>query len=199
MEIKKILIIGDSFSSLQLAGTSGWPALLMNYYDINNISSPGIGEYKILQKLKSQNLKLYDLIILCHTSPYRVHCEENPLYDNNHMYRKSDILFADAESKKTPIALSLCQYFNLVFDLDYYTFVHTKCCEDIAELTKDIPVIHLTNFKWDELYKFNDLINFYKFWQKNKGPYCHYNSEGSLQIANILLDKIKLIEYNHET
>ena len=62
--MKKILIAGDSFSSLQLAGKNGWPKLLTNYYDVTNISQPGIGEYKILQRLKSQDLSKYDLVYI---------------------------------------------------------------------------------------------------------------------------------------
>jgi hypothetical protein len=190
---KKLLICGDSFSSTQLSGNTGWPVLLRNMYDVTNISQPGVGEYKILQQLKSQNLQLYDLIIISHTSPYRVHCEENPLYDKDHLYRKSDIIFADAENKKTPISLSVCDYFNLVFDLEYYRFVHSSCCAAIDQLTTQLPALHITHFEWDDLYQFPKLINFYKHWKKNTGQYCHYSVQGNEQVYNILQSQLELI------
>ena len=193
----KLLICGDSFSSDQLAGDFGWPILLRNTHDVTNISHPGVGEYKILQQLKSQNLQLYDLIIISHTSPYRIHCEENPLYDKDHLYRKSDIIFADAENKKTLISSSLCDYFNLVFDLEYYKFVHSGYCSAINQLIAEKPALHITHFDWSDLYRFPNLTNFYNLWKGNKGQYCHYTVQGNQQVYDILQSKIKLIIDDH--
>ena len=75
--MKKILIVGDSFSSNSLAGEYGWTTLLANSYQVTNVSSPGIGQYKILKKIEKQNLSWFDQIIISHTSPNRVYCKEN--------------------------------------------------------------------------------------------------------------------------
>lgn len=193
--MKKILIAGDSFSSLQLAGKNGWPKLLTNYYDVTNISQPGIGEYKILQRLKSQDLSKYDLVLISHTSENRLHCETNPLYSKNHLYHYSDIIFADAESKQSQlkIAKSIVDYFKEVFDPEYYRFIHHSCCQEIDNLTTGMPVIHMTNFEWNNLYPFRNLINFYDLWINNPGPEVHYSDHGNQVILKTLVDKINIL------
>lgn len=186
----KILIVGDSFSSFQLANNYGWPALLAQKFKVTNLSQPGIGEYKILQKLQTQNLDLYDLIIVSHTSPYRVHCQENPMYPPNHLYRKSDIIFADAEQKKSTDADAIVTYFTKIFDPDYYKFIHYSCCSAIDNLTKTLPVLHITHFEWDDLYPFEKLINFYSHWTKNKGSYNHYTVDANQYILETILEAV---------
>lgn len=183
---KRILIVGDSFSSEQLSGEFGWPALLRKQYNIDNMSAPGIGEYKILQKLIASGIGKYDLVIVSHTSPNRLHCETNPLYPSSHVYHRSDIIFADAEykSKQNPIAKSLVDYFEHVFDVEYYKFIHSCCCREIDQLTKNVPTLHITHFDWTGLYEFAGMTNFYKLWLKNRGQYSHYN-----KVANEIIFK----------
>lgn len=183
----KLLISGDSFSSSHLAGEFGWPTLLSADFDITNTSYPGVGEYKILQQLKSQNLDLFDAIVIAHTSPNRIHCERNPLYPPGHIYSKSDIIFADVENKNSK---ELVGYFADIFDFEYYKFVHTMCCREIDQLTQNRLVIHLTNFEWTGLYQFENLTNFYNLWIKNKGKYVHYNIQANQYIAQLISKKI---------
>lgn len=186
----KVLIIGDSFSSVQLADNYGWPALLAKKYNVTNLSQPGIGEYKILKKLQTHNLQLYDLIIISHTSPFRLHCEENPLYPPDHLYRNSDIIFADAEQKKSTDAQAIVTYFTKIFDIDYYKFIHYNCCCEIDKLTSGLPVLHITHFEWDNLYQFKKLINFYTYWTTNKGTYNHYTQEANQYILETILEAV---------
>jgi hypothetical protein len=62
MTENKVLIVGDSFSSEQLSGECGWPVLLKQDFAVTNLSSPGVGQYKILKQLlniwkkKKQNI-----------------------------------------------------------------------------------------------------------------------------------------------
>lgn len=192
MEIKKILIVGDSFSSLQLAGKNGWPQLLSERFLVTNLSQPGIGEYKILQKLKTQNFCDFDLILISHTSENRLHCETNPLYSQSHLYHSSDIIFADAESKQDSldIAKSIVDYYKKIFDPEYYQFIHYYCCQEIDKITSDMPVIHMTNFEWSHLYPFKNLINFYKTWLENPGTEVHYSDKGNRIVFDTLIERI---------
>lgn len=183
----RLLIVGDSFSSLQLSDKYGWPALLEKHFSITNLSSPGIGEYKIMRKLLGQDLKKYDGVIISHTSPNRIHCEINPLYPARHLYRNSDIIFADAESKQpNSESIIFIEHFKKIFDFEYYKFIHTNCCREIDLYTKNIPVIHMTNFDWSGLYRFDRMINFYKYWLNNRGNYVHYTTEANQFIAELL-------------
>ena len=183
-----ILIAGDSFASLQLSGSNGWPKKLAEQYSVTNVAEPGIGEYKILQNLKNQNINTFDLVIVSHTSPNRIHCDTNPLYPADHIYSKSDIIFADAENKKSQF---LIDYFKFIFDPEYYQFVHTSCCQEIDRLTTSVPTIHMTNFEWTNLYNFKSMLNFHNLWLENRGTEVHYNEYGNQVILDTLLDRIK--------
>jgi len=192
---KHILIVGDSFSSSQLSGTNGWPVLLQKNFCITNKSSPGIGEYKILQTLQAAELTNYNLILISHTSPNRLHCTSNPLYPIDHMYSQSDVIFADAESRagQVPVAASIVDYYKYIFDMDYYKFIHTCCCEKINQLTQSVPVLHITHFDWTGLYQFDNMINFYTFWMDNRGNFAHYTQEANQTVYKQLHDRIQEI------
>lgn len=191
---KKILIVGDSFASERLSGGIGWPSLLTKEYTVTNMALPGIGEYKILTLLKSQQLNHFDFVIVSHTSPYRVHTEINPLYPENHIYHASDLIFTDVENKidNDEIARSLYVYFQKVFDNTYYEWIHTKCCEEIncLEQKSCAKFIHITHFEWKNLYRFPNLTNFYNLWRVNKGPFAHYNKKGSSVIHQHLKSRM---------
>ena len=195
MPKKNLLIVGDSFSSESLSGLSGWPVLLQQDFNVTNLSKPGIGEYKILQQVKSVDLEKYDLLLLSHTSPNRVHTLTNPLYPPNHLYSNSDIIFTDAESKinQHPIARDIVGYYKYIFDLDYYKFIHNSCCQEIDQLTKNTKVLHITHFDWTDLYQFNSMINFYNFWLDNRGDVAHYTKQANQTIYNQLQIKLQEI------
>jgi hypothetical protein len=190
----KILIAGDSFASAELAGEYGWVQQLADVHPVTNISSPGIGEYKIYQRLNSVELDWYDAIIVSHTSPNRVHCEENFLYPNGHIYRASDLIFADVESKRktNKFAESMFEYFGFVFDPDYYKFVHSSSCQAIDQLTQNKKVIHITHFDWTDLYTFSSMINFYQTWVSNQGTCNHYNKQGNEIIFQTVMKELNV-------
>jgi|APSaa5957512535_1039671.scaffolds.fasta_scaffold24862_2 hypothetical protein len=187
---KRVLICGDSFAADVLSDKTSWTKLLTNEYDVTNVASPGIGEYKILQQLKSNISNDYDYIIISHTSPNRIHTMENPLYPKkSHPYHISDVLFNDVDDKRgdNSDADWLYDYFLKVFDVEYYKYVHTSCCRDIDELTNIQNVLHITHFEWDDFYQFgHDFRNFYPMWLQNKGQVNHYNDVGN----GIIFDSI---------
>jgi hypothetical protein len=197
--MKKILIVGDSFSSAQLAGEHGWPRLLAQQHDVTNASHPGIGQYKIMQRLMQHDVTEFDAVIISHTSPYRVHCVENHLYPAEHLYRSSDIIFLDAENKKSQLARSYVDYFRYAFDEQYYEFVHTSCCMQIDAATMHCPVIHITHFDWTNLYPLPGLINFYQLWLQSSGDYVHYNIAGNEYILNTLQQKLNETNCSNHT
>jgi hypothetical protein len=188
-KVTRLLIAGDSFASGHLSQGQGWPDQLARNCQVTNISRPGIGEYKILQSLQETMLENFDHIIVCHTSPYRLHCETNPLYPNGHIYKGSDVILADAESKadSLPAAKSLMDYFRYIYDPDYQRFVHHYCCKEIDQLTNDYPVTHITFFEWSGFYDFRgNLVNFHKIWNKHPGDICHLDLLGNNRVSQIL-------------
>jgi hypothetical protein len=190
----KILIAGDSFASAELAGEYGWVQQLAKIHPVTNISAPGIGEYKIYQRLNAVDLTQYDAIIVSHTSPNRVHCEENLLYPEGHIYRTSDLIFADVESKRktNKFAESMFEYFGFVFDKDYYRFIHSSSCQAINQLTQYKKTIHITHFDWTDLYAFPSMMNFYQVWLSNQGTCNHYNRHGNEIIFRTVMEQINV-------
>lgn len=193
MSKKNLLIVGDSFSSEQISGQYGWPILLKQDFTVTNLSSPGIGQFKILKKIQSIDLDVYDSIVVSHTSPNRLHCQLNPLYPADHLYRQSDIIFADAESKidQNLAANHLVYYYKYIFDDEYYQFVHWSCCEKIDQLTQHKQILHITHFNWTHLYQFPNLINYYDFWVSNRGDYTHYSKDANQTIYQQIKDKLQ--------
>jgi hypothetical protein len=191
--VKNLLIVGDSFSSEQISDQFGWPVLLKEDFKVTNLSGPGIGEFKILQKLQSVDLNKFDLIIISHTSPNRIHCQYNPLYPDGHVYRNSDVIFADAESKiiTTSAANHLVYYYKYIFDETYYQFIHRCCCREIDQLTQNQKVLHITHFDWDKLYVFPGMINYYNFWLRNRGEYSHYTKEANIILYQQIKEKLR--------
>lgn len=186
----RLLIAGDSFASSQLSHGRGWPDQLAKIYQVTNIARPGIGEYKILRSLLDQTVENFDHIIVCHTSPYRLHCESNPLYPVGHIYKHSDVIFADAESKaeSSSAARRVVDYFKDIYDPEYQKFVHNHCCREIDQLTNGCSVIHLTFFGWYDFYRFPALLELVDIWQCHPGDICHLDIQGNNRVAKILLD-----------
>jgi hypothetical protein len=184
----KILIAGDSFSSSALSDSFGWPKLLSDMHEVVNVSRPGIGQYKIMCALESQPLDQFDAVIVSHTSPNRVHCAENLLYPPHHVYRNSDLIFADAEHKRNQSADAdlAYNYFVKIFDANYYEFIHRSCCEKIDQMTRDCRVVHMTHFEWDNLYQFDNMLNFYQLWNDHKGTYNHYTADANRRILQTI-------------
>ena len=60
-------------------------------------------------------------------------------------------------------------------------------------MTADIPTIHMTNFEWDDLYQFNNMLNFYGMWTNNRGNEVHYNQNGNRIILQTLTERIDKI------
>jgi hypothetical protein len=184
--MKKILICGDSFAAdwtIKYQGC-GWPNMLSKEYKVTNLAQAGCGEYKIHQQLKSINLNNFDIVIISHTSPYRLYVRKHPLHYNDILHKNSDFIYSDVEYHKE---LSIVDYYEKYFDLDYAEFTHNLICKQIDEITKDYPVLHITSFNWKGLYKFPAMISFKQVFEKHQGLINHYNDTGN----QIVFEKLK--------
>jgi hypothetical protein len=97
--MSKILICGDSFAadwSKKYEG-KGWVNMIENDHVITNIAEAGVSEYKIYKQLISFDLTQFDLVIVAHTSPYRVVTRLHPVHYNNSLHKHADLLFGDIE------------------------------------------------------------------------------------------------------
>jgi hypothetical protein len=189
----KILIVGDSFAATSLANKHGWPVLLEKHYNVTNLAQPGVSEYKILKQLQLVNVVDYDLVIVSHTSPYRVHSKLNPFYKKGHIYHTSDILCSDTFAKWSFAAFAMRFYFKYIFDPAYYEYIFIKCMQDISKLLNSVPTLHITHFNYPPyiLSELPSLTSYYNIWKDHRGKFNHYNIEGNTRIYNEIENRIE--------
>jgi len=75
-----ILVVGDSFAAKWPFAKLGWVDILSYRHNVTNLAMAGCGEYKILKQLQSVDITKFDLIIVSHTSPSRIHTPTHPIH-----------------------------------------------------------------------------------------------------------------------
>lgn len=187
--MKKILICGDSFSAdyqKKDASLVGWVNLLSQDYDIINLSDAGCSEYRILKNIENSILTNFDGIIVCHTSPYRVYIDKHPVYANDSLHKNCDLIYADIEYhlslNKNKILKTAKDYFEQIFDEEYYKEIYFLMQEKIINLTKNYPCLHLTPLFDEKLYRFEHCINLSKHYDIEPNSANHYSNKDNKQI-----------------
>jgi hypothetical protein len=186
----KILICGDSFAAdwtVKYPG-KGWPNLVAEKYQVTNLAQAGCGEYKIYKQLMSVNLSQFDKIIVSHTSPYRLHVEKHPVHFKDLLHQNSDLIYTDLKehSKTNKTLLPIIEYFENYFNEDFAKFTHTLICEKIDQLLQGHTALHLIHLDWNDLYKFDNMLNFQHLFKPNKGFMNHYNDSDNQSIMEVL-------------
>ena len=176
-------IFGDSFGvQKDDEKFSSWVTLLGEHSGIINHCECGIGEYKILEQLRNSNLDEFTHIIVTHTSATRIYVKDNPTHAASKYHTNCDIIYADIENRTDEFSIACQLYFKYIFDIDYAISVHNMICEQINTLLAGRTVIHITHFDYTGLYNFNNMINFYELFLKNKGNVNHYNQLGNIEV-----------------
>lgn len=190
----KLLIAGDSFAAdwTKKYPGKGWPNILESKHSVTNIAQAGCGEYKIYQQLKNQKLEKYDAIIVSHTSPFRIHTSYHPKHNNDILHHNSDFIYEDVKSHDIK---SVVEYFEQYFDLDQAKFVHRLICQEIDQLTKELPVLHIAHITWDDLYPFK-MHNFDQTHKAHPGLLNHYSDQGNQIVAEELEKRLALLNFN---
>lgn len=175
---KRLLIVGDSFSAQWDSSLTypAWYEILEDYFIVTNIAQAGVGEFKILQQLKSINLDEFDFIVGNHTSHSRIH-SLNSIHTSK-LHRNSDLIYND--SKHLPYANWV---FKFVYDDNYYKYVYSKIREEIDLILKDKEYFMFDPFYSN--YKSNlSLVGKWKFDSKNKN---HLNKNQHRILAEKIL------------
>lgn len=192
MNSTKILICGDSFAVNYTPDDPtaiGWSAMLANEFSITNSAQAGISEYKILKQLKQQNLDNYDAIIVSHTSPFRVHIKDHPLYQNSTLYKNADLIYNDVlahyNSNPTSVVLSTAKnYFENIFDEDYYYDMYLLLVNEIKSLTQNYRCLHLLTI-FDNV-DIEPVLNLKKKFKFKQGTPNHYSNKDNIEIFNLI-------------
>jgi hypothetical protein len=187
---KKILICGDSFSSLH-DDEFAWTNLIKQDFFVTNLSQRGCSEYKIYKQILSQNIHTYDYVIISHTSPYRLHTLENPIHINNPLYKDSCFIYSDVKkhaTKNTNIS-PLVNFFEKYFDLDYAEYIHNLILKDIEKLCP-VNTLHISHLEWKNLHRFSNHLDFNNVFLSHRGQTNHYDIKGNKIVYETIREKL---------
>jgi len=193
----KILLAGDSFSAKWPDGPSGWPELLRKEFNITNVSQAGVGEYKILKQIESQDIKKFDLVIVNHTSPFRVHTSK-PIH-NSKLHANCDLIFTDVESNldiKNESTVTAYNWFKYHYDELYQKDIYDLLRKEIH---RSITVPYLAIDHTDTSFKHSfeePHIDFTNHWRFHRGLVNHYTEEGNKIVAQKIKEKINEMGLN---
>jgi len=173
----KLLIAGDSFAAKYPGEFPGWADLMEDHYVVENIAQCGVGEYKILKQIESVNLKDYDVVIISHTSPYRIHTAMNPLHTDG-IHNSCDFIYEDVRGRLPDVE----KFFTEYFDLEYATRIHGLLHKEIDKILKNSFVID------------TKLLGIEKLFKTNRGTVQHLDKAGNQKFffkLQKILDKHK--------
>jgi hypothetical protein len=179
----RILIAGDSFASnwYPKYKEKGWPNYLEEIFEVTNIAQAGCSEYKIYKQLQSINLKKFDLIIICHTSPYRIYCKEHIIHNKDILHKNSDYIYTDiieGISKNSDLNV-LKEYFEKFYDLEHAEFVHNLICKEIESFISNLPVLNISFFDYSKLHSFKNFIDLSQLFVDERGLINHLTTAGN--------------------
>lgn len=194
--MKKLLICGDSFAAdwtVKYKGI-GWVNLLEQHYEVDNIAQAGCSEYKILKQLQSVKLTKYDLVVVSHTSPYRLYVKEHPVHSKDKLHKNSCLLYSDVleHLPDNPILQPVVEYFDKYFDLEYAEHIHNLLLQEIDKMC-GANTLHISHVKWDRLYQCGNFLNFNNVFEKYRGPVNHYDDQGNQVVFEEVLYKLRKI------
>ena len=187
----KILIAGDSFAadwSVKYSGARGWPNLLSEIHDVTNVAQAGASEYRIFKQLQKHLSRSYDLVLVSHTSPYRIYTEYNPVRKSDLLHQNCDLLYSDVKelSKSNSEYQGVVDYFEKFMSLEYADFCHELILEKISQLLvgyKSIEMVHM-------YYKPPPFLDLTHIKVKYPGVINHYSDQGNQLVSDIILNNI---------
>jgi hypothetical protein len=191
--MKKILICGDSFSTDYQSKDStlvGWVNLLSNDFLVSNYSTAGASEYRILKQIENNDISNYDGVIVCHTSPYRVYIKQHPVYKNDTFHKNTDLIYKDVEyhlSKiNDPVLKTAKDYYELIFDEEYYEEIYFLMQDKIVDKTKSRPCLHLTPLFDNGSNRFKHHLNLSKKFKIFPNSANHYLNKDNVEIYKMI-------------
>lgn len=179
--VKKLLIIGDSFSASDDANS--WCSKFHDF-ETHNVSMSGSSEYRLIKQLNSLDVTDYCQVIFVHTSPNRIYVDQNPYHEFSSTHNHCDLIFQDIHARlPDPYAANVVWWFENVFDLEQAMFNHTLLVEHAL---KKLPnALHLTFFD----YALPGVHSLHKIWKDHPGTINHMSAAGN----QVVIEKLKQI------
>jgi hypothetical protein len=199
----QVLIIGDSFAAdwtIKYPHGKGWPNLLAESHDVTNLAQAGVGEYKIYKQLNQiENLAAYKLVIVSHTSPYRVHTRRHPIHSTDVLHSKADLLINDIAFH----ASRFYNFFNLAvwsshrffqdhFDENYFDDIYCLLVTQIHKKLASTKCLVIKSFICPAQLDVTpaELIDFSYVQTQYPGLHNHLNDIGNQKVYEAITSKI---------
>ena len=197
----KILICGDSFAvdyTVIDKNRAGWSSMLAKDFTITNCAQAGISEYKILKQLEQQNLDQYNAVIVTHTSPYRVHIKSNPMHLNSDLHKNADLIYSDVishynDNTSNTILKTAKNYFEHIFDDEYYQDIYYLIVEKIKTLTQNHQCLHVLPI-FNQGMNVQPCLDLKKQFRFKPGLPNHYSHSDNIQIYHLVKN---WVDHNH--
>jgi hypothetical protein len=198
--MKRILICGDSFAvdySKFSSDLVGWSTMLANDdYAVTNLAQAGVGEYKILKQVESVNLKKFDAVIVCHTSPNRVYIYNHPVYSNNSLHCNSDLIYSDIEwhlenDTGNETLQAAKNYFDKIYDQTHQEDIYGLIQQQIERMLWGSKRLHLTPLYDSNNRQLSSTINLKKLFKVEPGNANHYTHKDNSKIYNLVKEWIE--------
>ena len=208
--MNNILIIGDSFAAdwtVKYPTAIGWPNLLAENYNVVNLAQAGVGEYKIYQQLCSiDDISKFDLVLISHTSPYRINTTRHPVHHNDPLHKNADLIFSDIEYHKKSIKrwfnTSLTTAFNFFkyhnneeYQETIYTLIRKQITDMIGKNTSIVVTTSLVPEKFKIEKNFLDVSDIQI---KNPGLTNHMSDIGNKLVYDAIVKKMTTIKGDKE-
>jgi hypothetical protein len=189
----KILITGDSFAAQWPNNNTGWSNLLEQYFTVTNIAQAGVGEYKILKQVKSVDLNKFDLLIVSHTSPFRIHTPNHPIKRTG-LHENCDLIYTDLEANNDASNKSLTtalDWFRYHYDEDYQCDMYDLLRQEINRIAV-IPYLCLDHNPITSKHAFEaNRFDFSNVWTKHRGVVNHYSNQGNTIVFQTVKEQIE--------
>lgn len=192
----KLLICGDSFAAdwtVKVKGV-GWVNLLERDYKVTNLAQAGCSEYKILKQLQSVNIDKFDLVLVSHTSPFRLYVPEHPVHNKDKLHRNSCLLYSDVleHLPDHPELQPVIEYFDKYFDVEYAEHMHNLLLKEIEEYCP-VRTLHISHIDWKNLHEFENFANFKDVFLTHRGPINHYDEIGNRIVYDNVLKQLRIM------
>jgi lysophospholipase L1-like esterase len=200
----KILVIGDSFAAdwtVKYPGF-GWPNLLAEKFEVTNLAQAGVSEYKIYQQILAvPDVHIYDLIIVSHTSPYRIHTRQHPIHSKDLLHKNADLIYTDIEHHSKTIKgffnrslKAAIGFFVHHYDENYQETVYMLLRNHINQIIGNTNYIVINNLPTDKrFFQEKIVINIRDIQQKYPGLMNHLSDKGNQLVYQKVLQEITFL------
>ena len=188
-----ILIAGDSFATKSSTSNLSWMELLAEQHRVTNLAQAGVGEYKIYKQVCSVDINNFDLVIVSHTSPSRIHTNNHPVHKSG-FYKNCDLILTDLVEHFQPFNTSLQtakNFFKYHYDEEYQNDIYSLLRNQINDMIS-VPYISLSHVEIvNSLAVEKHNINLSALWADERGTINHYTEVGNRFVFKRIQDELK--------